>query len=94
MLKKDLVARLRQRFPQFSKKDMDLFVDVFFEVLKEGVKGGRIELRGFGVFTSKVRPSRQMQHPKTKRVVKTIPHRAIKFKPSFEVSLDALKKGS
>ncbi|RLG43100.1 MAG: integration host factor subunit beta [Thermoproteota archaeon] len=92
MLKKDLVVELRKRFPQFSKKDMELFVDVLFEVLKDGVKAGRIELRGFGVFTSKIRASRQMQHPKTKKIVKTTPHRAVKFKPSFEVPLNVLKK--
>ncbi|MCD6320505.1 MAG: integration host factor subunit beta [Candidatus Desulfofervidaceae bacterium] len=92
MLKKDLVAELIKKFPQFSKKDMGLFVDTFFGALKEGIKANRIELRGFGVFTSKVKPSRQMQHPKTKKIVKTSPHRAVRFKSSFEIPLEVLKK--
>jgi nucleoid DNA-binding protein len=92
MLKKELVEELVQRFPQFSKKDMDLLVGAFFDALKEGIKAGRVELRGFGVFTSKIRNSRQMQHPKTKKIIKTKPHRSIRFKSSFEVPLEVVEK--
>jgi len=92
MLKKDLVEELRKKFPQFHKKDMEMFIDMLFDVLKQGIKSGRVELRGFGVFTSKIKASRQMQHPKTKRIIKTTPHHGVRFKPSFEVPLDVLGK--
>ena len=35
MLKKELVEELVQRFPQFSKKDMDLLVGAFLMPLKK-----------------------------------------------------------
>ncbi len=92
MLKKDLIEELVRRFPQFSKKDMGFLVDTFFDALSEGVKTGRIELRGFGIFLSKIRNSRQMQHPRTKKIVKTSPHRSVRFKSSFKVPVEAVKK--
>lgn len=91
MLKKELIEELKEHFPQFSKKDMESFIDLFFEVLEEGVKSGRVEIRRFGVFTSKIKSSHQLQHPKTKKIIKTKPHRTIRFKPSFKVPLEIIK---
>jgi len=43
MLKKDLVEELRKKFPQFHKKDMEMFIDMLFDVLKQGIKSGRTD---------------------------------------------------
>ncbi|MFN4132413.1 MAG: HU family DNA-binding protein, partial [Caldimicrobium sp.] len=58
MTKRDLVAKLREKFFELEERDLEFIVDNFFEILKSALKkGDRIELRGFGIFElSKTKP--------------------------------------
>ncbi len=66
MLKRDLVVRLEQRFPQHFKKDLEAVVDLIFDVMTSALEEGRrIEIRGFGSFSIHVQKGREFVNPKT-----------------------------
>ncbi len=59
MIKSELVARLAQRYPHLYHRDVERIVTtVLDEITKALAKGHRVELRGFGAFSVKVRPAR------------------------------------
>lgn len=50
MTRKELIERLRNKFPEIEREDLKEIVEALFEIIKEELKkGNRIELRGFGV---------------------------------------------
>ncbi len=58
-------------------------VRVIFEAMKATLAaGGRIELRGFGVFEVRPRKRGLGRNPKTGEEVPIAPGRAVRFKPS------------
>ena len=66
MIKSELVARLAERYPHLYHRDVERIVStVLDEVAKALANGDRVELRGFGAFSVKVRPSRQGRNPRT-----------------------------
>ena len=66
MTKSDLVNLLTQKFKHLSQVEMDLIVDTVFNRMTTHLStGSRIEIRGFGTFEVRVRPSRQGRNPKT-----------------------------
>ena len=69
--------------PKITRKDVGIIVDRFLTVLaKTLAEGNRVELRGFGVFMSKVRRARLGRNPRTREPVR-IPSRLVPvFKPS------------
>lgn len=69
--------------PKITRKDVGIIVDRFLTVLaKTLAEGNRVELRGFGVFMSKVRRERLGRNPRTREPVR-IPSRLVPvFKPS------------
>jgi len=85
MLKRDLVAELASHFPKIPKKDLQLLVNAFFSGLTEGIKSGRVEIRGFGVFTSYLKRPREIRHPISKKILKTTTRRTVHFRPTFKL---------
>lgn len=79
MTKSELIARLAARFPQLVSKDADVAVKMVLDAMSEMlVKGGRIEIRGFGSFALNYRPPRIGRNPKSGEKVavpeKWVPH--------------------
>ena len=69
--------------PKITRKDVGIIVERFLKVLGRTLaEGNRVEIRGFGVFTTKVRRERLGRNPRTKEPVR-IPSRLVPvFKPS------------
>jgi len=75
-----------------SKKDAEAALKSFVAVTtKELVKGGKIQLVGFGTFEVSKRPARQGRNPKTGEVMKIKACKAPKFKPGKALK-DAVNK--
>ncbi|MES1982532.1 MAG: integration host factor subunit beta [Pseudomonadota bacterium] len=79
MTRSDLIAKLAEQFPQLLAKDAELAVKVVLDAMGGAlVRGGRIEIRGFGSFALNYRPPRTGRNPKSGDKVqvpaKHVPH--------------------
>lgn len=101
MIKSELIQSLRREFPTLAINEIETIVLLFFERIMEHLAaGGRVELRGFGVFSARLRQARAGRNPQTGTAVevnaKKVPH----FKPSKSMnerltgSLDPIQDGS
>ena len=78
MTKSDLIAELVVSHPDLRVSDVDLLVTTIFDQITDALAhGGRVEIRGFGVFTAKRRNARMGHNPRTGGAVsvkeKTLP---------------------
>ncbi|RPG12732.1 MAG: integration host factor subunit beta [Pelagibacteraceae bacterium TMED232] len=86
IVKSKLLDQLSENFPNFLKKDLKKFSDIILKEIKNTLKRGeRVELRGFGVFSSKVQKARISRNPKTGEKVNTPAKKTIHFKMSKEM---------
>ena len=86
MIKSQLVARLGQRYPHLYHRDVEKIVStVLDEISKALAKGHRVELRGFGAFSVKSRPSRVGRNPRTGESVTVQEKRAPFFRTGKEL---------
>ena len=79
MTRSDLIAKLAERYPQLLARDAELAVKVILDAMAESLmRGGRIEIRGFGSFALNYRPPRVGRNPKSGEKVqvpaKYVPH--------------------
>jgi len=66
MIKSELVARLTERYPHLYHRDVERIVSTVLDKITHALaEGHRVELRGFGAFSVKVRPSRLGRNPRT-----------------------------
>ncbi|UCV14122.1 integration host factor subunit beta [Quatrionicoccus australiensis] len=66
MTKSELTSLLAARFPQLVRPDADMAVGEILGAISNTLRtGGRIEIRGFGVFCLSYRPPRTGRNPKT-----------------------------
>ena len=66
MIKSELVARLAERYPHLYHRDVERIVSTVLDEISGALaQGDRVELRGFGAFSVKVRPARQGRNPRT-----------------------------
>ena len=55
MLKSDLILKMYERYPHLYQQDLDRVVNIILDEITEALKAcGRVELRGFGAFSTKV----------------------------------------
>src|SRR5271154_6792084 len=86
MIKSELVARLTERYPHLYHRDVERIVStVLDEITKALADGHRVELRGFGAFSVKVRPSRMARNPRTGEPVEVDEKRAPFFRTGKEL---------
>ena len=86
MIKSELVARLAQRYPHLYHRDVERIVTtVLDEITKALAQGHRVELRGFGAFSVKVRPARMGRNPRTGEPVSVDEKRAPFFRTGKEL---------
>ena len=80
------MKQLSKNYPNFLKKDLEKFVDIIFNEIKRSLKKGeRVELRGFGVFYSKIQKARISRNPKTNEKIDTPEKKTINFKMSKDL---------
>jgi len=66
MIKSELVAKLAEANPHLFQRDVERIVSTIFdEITRALATGDRVELRGFGAFSVKHRPSRTGRNPRT-----------------------------
>jgi integration host factor subunit beta len=66
MIKSELVQRIAEANPHLYQRDVENIVDaVLDEVTGALARGDRVELRGFGAFSTKSRPARMGRNPRT-----------------------------
>ena len=77
IVKSKLLKQLSNNYPNFLKKDLEKFTNIILSEIKRALKrGDRVELRGFGVFST---------NPKTGEKVNTPQKKTIHFKMSKDL---------
>jgi integration host factor subunit beta len=71
MIKSELVEKIAAENPHLLQRDVERIVSTVFEEITEAIAtGNRVELRGFGAFSSKKREERIGRNPRTGESVK------------------------
>tara|TARA_B100001057_G_scaffold8910_1_gene8210 strand:- start:1177 stop:1470 length:294 start_codon:yes stop_codon:yes gene_type:complete len=84
--KSDILKKLSKNYPNFLRKDLDKFANIILKEIKETLKRGeRVELRGFGVFSTNIQKARISRNPKTGEKVNTPQKKTIHFKMSKDL---------
>tara|TARA_Y100000741_G_scaffold289947_1_gene230019 strand:- start:623 stop:916 length:294 start_codon:yes stop_codon:yes gene_type:complete len=86
IVKSKILNQLSKNFPNFLKKDLEKFTNIILKEIKNSLKRGeRVELRGFGIFSSKTQKARISRNPKTGEKVNTPTKKTIHFKMSKDM---------
>ena len=81
IVKSKLLKQLSQNYPNFLKKDLEKFTDIILREIKRTLRRGeRVELRGFGIFSTKTQKARISRNPKTGEKISTPEKKTIHFK--------------
>jgi integration host factor subunit beta len=66
MIKSELIQRISSQNPHLYQRDIEKIVSVILDEIIEALRSGdRVELRGFGSFSAKLRGARQGRNPRT-----------------------------
>jgi integration host factor subunit beta len=94
MVKSELVQRIVGQRPHLYQRDVARVVDAMLEEIVPALaRGDRVELRGFGIFSVKVRQARTGRNPRTGAMV-PVGQKAIPFFRSGEVMRKSLNAPS
>ena len=86
IVKSKLLKQLSDSYPNFLKKDIQKFLNIILNEIKETLKRGeRVELRGFGIWSMHTQKARISRNPKTGEKVNTPEKRTIHFKMSKDL---------
>ena len=81
IVKSKLLKQLSKNYPNFLKKDLEKIAEIILNEIKQTLKRNeRVELRGFGVFSTNIQKARISRNPKTGEKVNTPEKRTIHFK--------------
>ena len=81
IVKSSLLKKISKKYPNFYKKDLDKFFNIILEEIKYSLnKGERVELRGFGTWSTHTQKGRVSRNPKTGEKVNTPEKKTIHFK--------------
>jgi integration host factor subunit beta len=86
MIRSELVQALLKESAGMRAEDVERVVDVFFdEIAQRLAEGGRVELRGFGAFSTRPREARKGRNPRTGETVDVPGKRVPYFKPGKDM---------
>jgi len=86
LIRSELVQKLIQDNPGLSVREVEKIVSVFFdEIVDRLQEDGRVELRGFGAFSTRARDARTGRNPRTGEAVDVNAKRVPYFKPGKEM---------
>ena len=84
--KSELVKQLSKTCPNLLKKDLEKFFAIFVDEIKLALKNDeRVELRGWGVFSTKNQKAKTSRNPKTGEKVIVEEKKGINFKMSKDL---------
>ena len=83
MKKSELVSKISKQFNYLTNQDIDESVRAILNLISESLQNGnRVEIRGFGSFSSRKRSSRMARNPNTGKAISVVS----KFHPYFRAS--------
>lgn len=86
MIRSKLLQALHQDNPELRSEEIEQVVDIFFDEISERLaEGGRVELRGFGAFSTREREARTGRNPRTGEAVDVPAKRVPYFKAGKEM---------
>ena len=86
MIRSELVQKLCSDFPDLSQREVENVVSALFDSITDQLaQGGRVELRGFGAFSTRQRDARTGRNPRTGEAVAVDAKRVPYFKPGKEM---------
>ena len=86
MIRSELVQLIAKEQPDLALADVERLVATFFdEITAQLARGGRVELRGFGAFSTRARDARTGRNPRTGEAVSVDAKRVPYFKPGKEM---------
>lgn len=86
MIRSELIQKLTEQNEGMSILEIERIVDLFFsEIADQLASGGRVELRGFGAFTTRARDARTGRNPRTGETVEIDAKRVPFFKAGKEI---------
>jgi len=86
MIRSELIKKLEAENPELKTEEIEKIVDLFFgEIIQRLADGGRVELRGFGAFSTRDRSPRRGRNPRTGASVEVPSKRVPYFKPGKEI---------
>lgn len=83
--KKELGKILQEKFAvlNMDAKEIEMAIDEFWNTISDAlIHGDRVELRGLGSFSVKIRKPRMVRNPKTREMSETPQRAVISFKQS------------
>ena len=81
IVKSRLLQKIYKKYPNFYKKDLEKFFNIILEEIKYSLKKGeRVELRGFGTWSTRIQKALISRNPKTGEKVDTPEKKTIHFK--------------
>ena len=86
VIRSELVQKLCDDHPDLTVKEIERVVSAFFDsIIDQLQRGGRVELRGFGAFSTRDRDARKGRNPRTGDSVDVAAKRVPYFKPGKEM---------
>ncbi|MFL0670823.1 MAG: integration host factor subunit beta [Erythrobacter sp.] len=86
MIRSELLQELHKDNPELRAEEIEQVVDIFFdEIAQRLAEGGRVELRGFGAFSTREREARTGRNPRTGDAVEVAAKRVPYFKAGKEI---------
>ena len=86
MIRSELVQKLCEDFPDLTQREVEDVVSALFDSITEQLaEGGRVELRGFGAFSTRERDARVGRNPRTGEPVDVPAKRVPYFKPGKDM---------
>lgn len=86
MIRSELLQLLARENPELRAEEIEKVVNVFFDEIAERLaRGGRVELRGFGAFSTREREARKGRNPRTGDSVEVPGKKVPYFKPGKEM---------
>ncbi len=88
MIKSELVRRIAVQYPHLYQRDVENVVNAILDqIIAALARGDRVELRGFAVFSVKIREARTGRNPRTGVLVSVSRKVFPSFKPGKEIRL-------
>ena len=86
MIRSELLQSLAEDNPDLRAEEVEQVVDLFFDEIAHRLsEGGRVELRGFGTFSTRQRDARSGRNPRTGDSVDVPAKKVPYFKPGKEI---------
>ena len=86
MIRSELVGKLAEQNKGLTPREIEGIVTTFFDaIVARLAENGRVELRGFGAFSTRARDARTGRNPRTGDTVPVDAKRVPYFKPGKEM---------